>query len=64
MMALLKNRKGRVMPINLVIRNVPDQLADLLRPSAAAHHRPLQGDLLAYPEESAVAPGVPSPVPH
>lgn len=47
------------MPFNLVIRNVPDQLVDLLRQRAAAHHRSLQGELLAILEEAVVAPAVP-----
>lgn len=40
------------MPVNLSIKNVPDQIADRLRKRAAKHHRSLQGELLAILEES------------
>jgi plasmid stability protein len=44
------------MPINLSIRNVPDDVADRLRARAARNHRSLQGELMAI-FESAVRPG-------
>jgi len=37
-------------PVNLSIKNVPDDLADALRVRAAANHRSLQGELLAILE--------------
>jgi plasmid stability protein len=40
------------MPINLSIKNVPDQIAERLRRRAARHHRSLQGELLAVLEEA------------
>ena len=40
------------MPVNLSIKNVPDQIADRLRKRAARHHRSLQGELLVILEES------------
>ncbi len=42
------------MPVNLSIKNVPDQLAELLRQRAAAHHRSMQGELLAILENAVV----------
>lgn len=44
------------MPVNLSIKNVPDQVAEMLRQRAAAHHRSLQGELLAILEDAVVAP--------
>ena len=44
------------MPVNLSIKNVPDQIADMLRQRAATHHRSLQGELLAILEDAVVAP--------
>jgi len=40
------------MPVNLSIKNVPDELADRLRQRAAKYHRSLQGELMAILEES------------
>jgi len=40
------------MPVNLSIKNVPDELADMLRKRAAKYHRSLQGELMAILEES------------
>jgi len=40
------------MPVNLLIKNVPDHIAERLRQQAAKHHRSLQGELLAILEES------------
>lgn len=42
------------MPVNLSIKNVPDELAQHLRQRAAAHHRSLRGELMAI-LEAAVA---------
>lgn len=44
------------MPVNLSIKNVPDELADRLRRLAAANHRSLQGQLMAILEEAVVGP--------
>jgi plasmid stability protein len=43
------------MPVNLSIKNVPDELAEGLRVRARHNHRSLQGELLVILEE-AVAP--------
>jgi plasmid stability protein len=40
------------MPVNLSIKNVPDQLAEQLRKRAARHHRSIQGELMAILEEN------------
>ena len=40
------------MPVNLSIKNVPEDLANRLRERAAKHHRSLQGELLAILEET------------
>lgn len=39
------------MPVNLSIKNVPDELAERLRQRAARHHRSLQGELMVILEE-------------
>ena len=41
------------MPVNLSIKNVPDEIAAVLRERAARNHRSLQGELLAIIEEAA-----------
>jgi plasmid stability protein len=41
------------MPVNLSIKNVPDDIAERLRLRAAAHHRSLQGELMAIIEAEA-----------
>jgi len=41
------------MPVNLSIKNVPDEIADELRERAARNHRSLQGELMAIIEEAA-----------
>jgi plasmid stability protein len=43
------------MPVNLSIKNAPDEIVERLRARAAKHHRSLQGELLAIIEE-AVSP--------
>ena len=40
------------MPVNLSIKNVPDDLAQRLRQRAAQNHRSLQGELMVILEES------------
>jgi plasmid stability protein len=40
------------MPVNLSIKNVPDELAEKLRARAADHRRSLQGELLVILEEA------------
>ena len=44
------------MPVNLSVKNVPDDLAAKLRSRAKRHHRSLQGELVTILEE-AVTPG-------
>lgn len=46
------------MPVNLSIKNAPDEVVERLRARAARHHRSLQGELLAIVEE-AVSPATP-----
>ena len=41
------------MPVNLSIKNVPDEVADRLRRRAARAHRSLQGELMAILEQAA-----------
>lgn len=43
------------MAVNLSIKNVPDHVAEALRARAAAHHRSLQGELLALLHEAAAS---------
>ncbi len=40
------------MPVNLSIKNVPDELVERLRERAKRHHRSLQGELMAILEEA------------
>lgn len=40
------------MPVNLSIKNVPDELASRLRERAARNHRSLQGELMAILEQT------------
>jgi plasmid stability protein len=44
------------MPVNLSIKNAPDDLVERLRERAAKHHRSLQGELLAIIEEAVRPP--------
>lgn len=46
------------MPVNLSIKNVPDELADRLRRRAEASHRSMQGELMAI-LETALTPTPP-----
>ena len=43
------------MPVNLSIKNVPDDLADRLRERAERNHRSLQRELLVILEEAATS---------
>ena len=45
------------MPLNLSIKNVPDDLAQLLRERAARNHRSLQRELLALLEQAVATRG-------
>jgi len=49
------------MPVNLSIKDVPDDLAARLRQRAAGNHRSLQGELLALLEEALEERGPLSP---
>ncbi len=40
------------MPVNLSIKNAPDELVQRLRERAARNHRSLQGELMAIIEEA------------
>jgi plasmid stability protein len=40
------------MPVNLSIKNAPDEVVERLRRRAERHHRSLQGDLLAIIEDA------------
>jgi len=40
------------MPVNLSIKNVPDEVAEKLRRQAERHHRSLQGELMSILEQS------------
>jgi antitoxin FitA len=51
-MALLRSHFGVTsMPVNLSIKNAPDEIVRRLRERASRHHRSLQGELLAILEE-------------
>jgi antitoxin FitA len=41
------------MPVNLSIKNAPDQIVQRLRERAERHHRSLQGELMAIIEAAA-----------
>ena len=40
------------MPVNVSVKNVPDNIIDKLRKRAKRHHRSLQGELIAILEEA------------
>ena len=42
------------MPVNLSIKNVPEELAQRLRERARQHHRSLQGELMVILEEELI----------
>lgn len=44
------------MPVNLSIKNAPDDVVARLRARAERHHRSLQGELLAIIEEAVRTP--------
>jgi plasmid stability protein len=44
------------MPVNLSIKNVPDEIAQKLKARAERNHRSLQGELMAIIEEAATSP--------
>ena len=46
------------MPVNLSVKNVPDELAARLRERAERNHRSLQGELMAILEGAAADPNV------
>ena len=43
------------MPVNLSIKNAPDEIVARLKERAAKHHRSLQGELLAIVEDAVSA---------
>lgn len=43
---------GSIMPVNLSIKSVPDDLVEKLRKRAEKHHRSLQGELMTILEVS------------
>ena len=45
-------RNHAAMPVNLSIKNVPDEIAERLRRRAAQAHRSLQGELMAILERA------------
>lgn len=48
-----RNHIGTEMPVNLSIKNAPDDVVERLRVRAGRHHRSLQGELLAIIEAAA-----------
>ena len=40
------------MPVNISVKNMPDDIAERLRQRAKRHHRSLQGELMAILEEA------------
>ena len=44
------------MPLNLSIKNAPDDIVNRLRARAERHHRSLQGELMAILEEAVRPP--------
>jgi plasmid stability protein len=53
MLLTLRMHNEATMPINLSIRNVPDDVAERLRIRAKQNHRSLQGELLAVVQDAA-----------
>jgi plasmid stability protein len=43
------------MPVNLSIKNAPDEMVKRLKERAARHHRSLQGELMAILDEAVSA---------
>ncbi|MEJ0064525.1 MAG: Arc family DNA-binding protein [Caulobacteraceae bacterium] len=50
------------MPVNLSIKNAPDQVVERLRRRAERNHRSLQGELMAIIEAATMTEKVLSPV--
>jgi plasmid stability protein len=50
------------MPINLSIKNAPDDVVQRLRERAERHHRSLQGELMAIIEEAVRQDRIATPV--
>jgi plasmid stability protein len=50
------------MPVNLSIKNAPDDVVRRLRERAKRHHRSLQGELLAIIEEAVIPRQILTPV--
>jgi antitoxin FitA len=44
------------MPLNLSVKNAPDEIVKRLKERAARHHRSLQGELMAILEAAAYEP--------
>ena len=51
---VLKWSYNRTMPVNLSIKNVPDDVVERLRERAKRHHRSLQGELLELVSHASV----------
>jgi plasmid stability protein len=49
------------MPVNLSIKNAPDDVVTRLRNRARRHHRSLQGEMLAILEEAVSSPRILTP---
>jgi len=43
---------GILMPVNVSVKNVPDDIMDKLRKRAKRHHRSLHGELMVILEEA------------
>lgn len=50
------------MPVNLSVKNAPDDIVARLKARAAKHHRSLQGELMAIIEEAVRLPSRLSPM--
>jgi antitoxin FitA len=46
-----------IVPVNLSVKNAPDEVVRRLKERAARHHRSLQGELLAILEDAVHSPG-------
>jgi antitoxin FitA len=54
---------GAIMPVNLSIKNAPDEVVESLKRRAKRNHRSLQGELMAIIEDAAQL-GLPRLTPH
>jgi plasmid stability protein len=54
-------RRFEAMPVNLSIKNAPDDVVQRLRERAERHHRSLQGELMAIIEAAARVDRLASP---